>query len=96
MFLIEQINMNKMDTNKSIKQEYIDVTKKYFDNFIDTKEYSNSCFELEKRLLRLKDYDLDLLGVMFLSDSLMVYKSLDETAPQNHLKAIRQYLQENK
>ena len=85
-----------MDTNNSIKQEYIDVTDKYFNNFIDTKEYSKKCLELEKRLLRMQEYDLDLLGVMFLSDSLIVYKSLDETAPQNHLKAIRQYLQENK
>jgi predicted CopG family antitoxin len=85
-----------MDTNILIKQEYIDVTNKYFNNLLDTKAYSKKCSELINRLLKLKDKDFDLLGVMFLSESLVVYKSLDETAPQNHLKAIRQYLQEIK
>lgn len=84
------------ETNLKIKKDFIDLTNKYLNKTIDTDTYSNRCFILEKKLLQIPNYDQELLGILFLADSLKVYKSSEETMPQNHIKAIRHYLHENK
>lgn len=82
--------------NQIIKEEYVFLARKYLDNKISTKLFSDKCVELANRMLRNKNKDYELLSMLFISESLVVYKDLSEVAPVNHLKDIRQYLQENK